>query len=167
MNMCSFLRARPSTSCLPPIRFSTIAEPIKPVEPVTKTRICSPLIPFRDAFRSIRQRQSRASNAAGVRRMLVRSLFSRTAARSNSLADRCSQSVAKPNAAVPPCATRLSHSAYWRAPASIRTGWVVPDTYLHASNTPSGKYLHISGYSFRIGNRRRGDCRKVLFGLET
>ena len=26
----------------------------------------------------------------------------------------------------PPCATRLLHSAHWRAPASLRTGWMMP-----------------------------------------
>ena len=28
-------------------------------------------------------------------------------------------------------------------------------------------YLHVGGFSFTIGNRKRGDCRKVLFGPET
>jgi hypothetical protein len=45
----------------------------------------------------------------------------------------------------------------------IADGWMMPDTYLHASNALTGKYLHVSGYSFSIGNQKTGDCRNVIW----
>jgi hypothetical protein len=31
----------------------------------------------------------------------------------------------------------------------------------------NNRYLHVGGSTFTIGNRKRGDSRKLLFGLET
>ena len=39
----------------------------------------------------------------------------------------------------------------------------VGGTYLHASNTLHGKYLHVSEYFFRIGNRKGGTAGKCCF----